>query len=88
MDHFAEDASSRCRADPTAWGRRFEGRQAVRQGLASRFEGLPDVHYGDAEHFVDGDTGISKWTLDRHHPRGSPARGQGLRLLHVRRTVG
>jgi ketosteroid isomerase-like protein len=30
-----------------------------------RFEGLPDVNYGDAEHFVDetANTGISKWTL-------------------------
>ena len=27
------------------------------QGLAARFEGLPDVHYGNAEHFVDA--GIS-----------------------------
>jgi hypothetical protein len=26
---------------------------------------LPDVHYGDEEHFVDADrkTGISRWTL-------------------------
>jgi hypothetical protein len=33
--------------------------------LAARFEGLPDVHYGDAEHLVDeaADTGISKWRL-------------------------
>ena len=31
----------------------------------SRFEGLPDVHYGNAEHFVDSEsqTGISKWCL-------------------------
>ena len=29
------------------------------------FEGLPDVHYGNDEHFVDSSasTGISKWTL-------------------------
>jgi hypothetical protein len=33
--------------------------------LATRFAGLPDVHYGNDEHFVDSaaDTGISKWTL-------------------------
>ena len=32
---------------------------------ATRFAGLPDVHYGEDEHFVDEDaqTGISKWTL-------------------------
>ena len=50
---------------PHAWGARFEGRQAVRQGLASRFEGLPDVNYGNEEHYVDAErqAGISKWTL-------------------------
>jgi hypothetical protein len=37
----------------------------VREGLASRFQGLPDVHYADAEHFVDAarQTGMSKWLL-------------------------
>jgi len=47
------------------WGSRCEGKQAVREALATRFEGLPDVHYGEDEHFVDSsaDTGISKWTL-------------------------
>ena len=35
----------------------------MHEALASRFQGLPEVHYGDATHFVDADTGISKWTL-------------------------
>jgi hypothetical protein len=38
---------------PHPWGARFEGEQAVREGLASRFQGLPDVHYGSEAHFVD-----------------------------------
>jgi hypothetical protein len=40
----------------------------VREGWPHRFEGLPDVHYGDAEHLVDelADAGISKWCLTRH----------------------
>ena len=41
------------------------GKPDVRAALATRFEGLPDVHYGDEAHFVDSAaaTGISKWTL-------------------------
>jgi ketosteroid isomerase-like protein len=37
----------------------------LREGLASRFAGLPDVHYANEEHFVDADrqTGMSKWLL-------------------------
>jgi ketosteroid isomerase-like protein len=43
----------------------------VREALAGRFRGLPDVHYGDAAHFVvDADTGISKWTLTGTTPEG------------------
>ena len=47
------------------WGSRFEGKRNVRDALATRFEGLPDVHYGNSEHFVDStaDTGMSKWLL-------------------------
>ena len=77
MDHFAEDSVLEMPRGPDPWGRRFEGRQAVRQGLASRFEGLPDVHYGEAEHFVDGDTGISKWTLTGTTRDGEPGSRSG-----------
>lgn len=65
MMFFADDCVLEMPRGPHAWGARFEGKQAVRQGLASRFEGLPDVHYGNEEHFVDADrqTGISKWAL-------------------------
>jgi ketosteroid isomerase-like protein len=48
-------------ADP--WGTRFVGRAEVREGLAARFRGIPDVHYGDARHFVAGERGASEWTL-------------------------
>jgi ketosteroid isomerase-like protein len=65
MTFFADDCVLEMPRGPQPWGARFEGKPAVRKALASRFEGLPDVHYRDAEHFVDADreTGISKWTL-------------------------
>jgi ketosteroid isomerase-like protein len=65
MTFFADDCVLEMPRGPQPWGARFEGKPAVRRALASRFEGLPDVHYRDAEHFVDADreTGISKWTL-------------------------
>ena len=65
MMHFADDCVLEMPRGPHAWGARFEGKQAVRQALASRFEGLPDAHYGNEKHFVDADrqTGMSQWTL-------------------------
>jgi ketosteroid isomerase-like protein len=45
------------------WGTRFVGKSGVREGLAARFAGIPDVHYGEDEHFACGDRGVSEWTL-------------------------
>jgi ketosteroid isomerase-like protein len=56
---------------PDPWGNRSERIYAARAALRSRFTGMPEVHYGDAEHFVDGDTGISQWTI-----RGTSTAGQ------------
>ena len=63
MALFADDCvfESPRGADP--WGTRFVGRSEVREGLAARFRGIPDVHYGGARHFVAGNRGASEWTL-------------------------
>ena len=63
MEHFADDAVLETPRGFEPWGTRFEGKSAVREGLAARFSGIPDVHYGDDEHFVAGDRGASAWTL-------------------------
>ena len=63
---FADDCVLEMPRGSHPFGTRFEGKRKVREGLAARFEGLPDVHCGHAEHFVDeaADTGISKCDLD------------------------
>lgn len=65
MEFFADDCVLEMPRGPDEWGSRFEGKAEVREALAGRFEGLPDVHYGDEEHFVDAaaNTGMSKWLL-------------------------
>jgi ketosteroid isomerase-like protein len=63
MAFFADDAVFLSPRGPDPWGRRFEGKAAVREGLAARFVGIPDVHYGDDDHFVAGDRAASEWTL-------------------------
>ena len=63
MSFFADDAVFESPRGPERFGRRFEGKTAVREGLAARFSGIPDVHYGDDDHFVSGDRGASEWTL-------------------------
>lgn len=63
MSHFADDCVLETPRGPEPWGRRFVGKEEVRRGLASRFEGIPDVHYADDDHFACGDRGVSEWTL-------------------------
>jgi len=79
MACFAEDCVLEMPRGSKPWGSRFEGKSNVRQALAKRFEGLPDVHYGDAQHFVDSsaDAGISKWTLTGTSPEGKKTQVRG-----------
>jgi ketosteroid isomerase-like protein len=63
MSFFAGDCVFEAPRGPSPWGRRFEGEAEVRDGLGTRFKGIPDVHYSDDSHFVAGDRGVSEWTL-------------------------
>ena len=72
MAFFADDCILEMPRGSKPWGSRFGGKRNVREALATRFEGLPDVHYDNGEHFVDltANTGISKWTLTGTTPEG------------------
>jgi len=70
MACFAEDCELEMPRGAHPFGTRARGKTDVRRLLATRFEGLPDVRYGNAVHIVDGDTGASKWTLTGTTPAG------------------
>src|SRR5579859_7488135 len=63
MTLFADDCTFDMPRGPEPWGRRLAGKEQVRKGFASRFAGIPDVHYGEDRHFVCGDRGVSEWRL-------------------------
>jgi ketosteroid isomerase-like protein len=63
LSHFAEDCVFESPRGPDAWGRRFEGIEDVRRGLGARFETMPDVRYESHGDFVEGDRGVSEWTI-------------------------
>ena len=63
MTFMAEDCVLEMPRGGDPWGQRVVGSEAVRQALSGRFEGIPDVHYGDDSHWVSGDFGVSEWTL-------------------------
>ena len=63
MNFMTQDCVLEMPRGSAPWGQRFEGSEAVRQALSGRFEGIPDVHYGEDSHWVSGDFGVSEWTL-------------------------
>lgn len=63
MEFFAEDASLDTPSGSKPWGTRLVGKAAVREGLAARFAGIPDVHYSEGRHWVSGEHGVSEWLL-------------------------
>jgi len=81
MSYFAEDCIFYM---PRGWeprGNRFVGKDEVRAGLAKRFEGIPDVHYGEDKHWVGDDFGVSEWTLTGTSASGQKIEVRGVDLL-------
>jgi ketosteroid isomerase-like protein len=75
MSFFADDCVFESPRGPDPWGRRFEGKTAVAEGLAGRFSGIPDVSYEGHGDFVSAERGVSEWTL-----RGTTVDGERLEV--------
>ena len=84
MAWFAEDCTLDMPRGPEPWGQRYAGKAAVREALAGRFRGLPDVHYGEDRHWVSGSMGVSEWLLTGTTPDGRAVRVRGCDHLEFR----
>lgn len=84
MAHFTDDAVFEAPRGLDPWGSRFVDREAVRGAFAARFSGIPDIHYQQDEHFVDGDRGASEWTLSGTTTEGLPIEFRGCDLWTLR----
>jgi ketosteroid isomerase-like protein len=81
MDYFADDCVFYMPRGATPRGDRYVGKVEVRAGLAKRFAGVPDVHYGEDRHWVCGDLGVSEWTLTGTAVSGQHLEVRGVDLL-------
>lgn len=84
MDYFSDGCSFDFPRGPEPWGQRFIGKEQVREALAGRFRGIPDVHYGDDLHWMSGDRGVSEWTLTGTTTSGVPVHVRGCDLWELR----
>jgi ketosteroid isomerase-like protein len=83
MRFFSDDCVLETPRGRHPWGTRFEGAAQVREGLAQRFSGLPDVHYGEDEHWVSGNHGVSRWLLTGTTTDGVQVRVRGCDLFDL-----
>jgi steroid delta-isomerase-like uncharacterized protein len=65
----------------TPRGQRLVGKQEVRKGFQARFDGIPDIQYGDARHWTSGDRGVSEWTIRGTEATGEPIGVRGCDLF-------
>jgi len=81
MDYFADECVFYMPRGASPRGERYVGKDDVRAGLAKRFIGIPDVHYGEDQHWACGDVGISEWTLTGTSTSGEHLEVRGIDLL-------
>jgi ketosteroid isomerase-like protein len=77
MEFFADDCTFDTSAGPEPWGRRLSGKAAVREGLAARFAGIPDVRYDADRHWVSGHLAVSEWLVTGTTEDGGEVRVRG-----------
>ena len=81
MDYFADECVFYMPRGAKPRGDRYAGKNEVRSGLSKRFEGIPDVHYGDDRHWACGNFGVSEWTLSGTSVSGQQIEVRGVDLL-------
>ena len=83
MSYFTDDCTFDMPKGPKPFGTRYVGKAGVREGLASRFRGIPDVHYGNDRHFLSksGDRGVSEWLLTGRATTGERIEVRGCDLF-------
>ncbi len=81
MAFFAEDCVFYMPRGAAPRGDCYVGKTNVRAGLAKRFEGIPDVHYGNDEHWAGDNFGVSEWTLSGTTASGQKIEVRGLDFL-------
>lgn len=84
MEFFSDDCSFDFPRGTEPWGQRFIGKRQVREALAGRFKGIPDVHYGEDRHWVSADMGVSEWTLTGTTTSGVRLKVHGCDLWEFR----
>jgi ketosteroid isomerase-like protein len=81
MSFFTEDCVFDTPRGPAPGGHRLVGKSEVRMGFQARFDGIPDITYGDDRSWTCGDRGVSEWTIRGTQATGEPIEVRGCDLF-------
>ena len=84
MAFMTEDCVFESSAGPDICGTRYAGRDAVRAGFAEVLTTFPDAQWGNAQHFIQGDRGVSEWTFTGTRADGTRVEVHGCDLFTFR----
>jgi len=84
MEYFHDDCILYLPRGKGPRGDCYTGKAEVRAGLSSRFSGIPDVHYGEDDHWICGKVGVSEWTLTGTRKTGERIEIRGVDILEFR----
>ena len=84
MASMADDCVFDITAGSEAVGKRYEGRERVRQAVARVFSIWPDAHFGNAKHFVCGNRGVSEWVFTGTRADGTRMEVKGCDIFTFR----
>jgi steroid delta-isomerase-like uncharacterized protein len=69
-------------SDP--WGRRHEGKAALREAFSAVWATWPDASWTDVQHFSEGTRAVSEWTFRGTGRGGEKIEVRGVDLITVR----
>lgn len=84
MAFMADDAVYETPSGADAHGKRMAGREAIAAYFTKMFQNMPDTHFGDDSHWMQGETGVSEWTLSGTLTDGSRMEVRGCDLFRFR----
>jgi ketosteroid isomerase-like protein len=93
--HDADAVMSRMTVDvvfdaavgPDAFGRRFVGRESVRDAFIQVWRNFPDVAWNCTRHTVAGDVGLSEWIFRATRPDGGRIDADGCDIFEIEASL-
>ena len=81
MSHMSDDCMFETAGGPEVFGNRYLGREDVRSGFASLWDGLPDARWVVSSIVMCGDRAFSEWTVSATRPDGGRFEANGVDLF-------